>query len=62
MPVLNVCRSKNILAFAIQNIAGWANEDEIRIESKCACYGIMPVLMMEKGFEQIFLSKVKTPA
>ena len=44
-----------IIEFAIKNINDWEIEDEIFIESECACYGLLPRLVMDKGYKQIHL-------
>ena len=44
-----------IIEFAVKNIEDWEITDEIFIESECACYGILPNLVMYKGYTQIFI-------
>jgi len=42
----------DIIKFAVENIKDWKITDEIYIESECACYGIIPPLVMDRGYKE----------
>jgi hypothetical protein len=42
-----------IIEIAVKNIEDWEITDEIFIESECACYGLLPPLVMDKGYKEI---------